>query len=223
MISIIIPTLWKADEIYDTISNFQKYNNIEAELIIINNSQKQIEFENINIITPYTNVGVNPAWNMGVNASRYEMVLLLNDDITLDFSLFFKFIKDLPNNLDFGAIVGDWRYISGDDKNNPSDVLTLKENNLGRFFGYGCFQIMLKKYYYNIPLELKYFFGDDLLYFIVNDMLNLPIYYINNLKLQGRMSVSSKNIVDDFEYEKFQSLVIKLRKFYSLRNEEPFF
>ena len=78
MISIIIPTLWKADEIYDTISSFQKYNYIEAELIIINNSQKQIEFENINIITPYTNVGVNPAWNMGVNASRYEMVLLLN-------------------------------------------------------------------------------------------------------------------------------------------------
>jgi glycosyltransferase involved in cell wall biosynthesis len=214
MISIVIPTLWKAEEIYDTILSYQEFNDPNIELIIINNTQRDIHYDGVVMITPSTNIGVNPAWNIGVNAAKYDWVLLLNDDITFNFELLVKFLKELPKDLDFGAIVGDWRYIGAKELNNKEDILTLKQNELGRFYGYGCFMIIPKKYYFNIPLEFKYFWGDDILHLISQDILKVPIYYIDNFKLQGRISVSSQEITEELTDEAFQQIVPKLFKYF---------
>ena len=43
MITFIIPTLWKDDNIYSTIDSFKRIKDKDTKLLIINNTERQIE------------------------------------------------------------------------------------------------------------------------------------------------------------------------------------
>ena len=212
MISVVIPTLWKAEEIYETIASFKKYNNVEAELIIIDNANSQFQDSSLTIVKPKENLGVNPAWNIGFILARNEHILFLNDDITINFKLFFEFVKTL-NNLEYGLITLDKTLLTYPEINNDDDVLEIQTCET-KFMGFGCFMIIKKKLYPIIPQEFKIFFGDFYFHFILENILKLPILYIKGLKTKGRISVTSKEITNNDEEQYLSNALNRARKFY---------
>ena len=87
MITFIIPTLWKDDNIYSTIDSFKRIKDKDTKLLIINNTERQIESNSdkrVIIINMGFNSFVNPAWSLGVEKSTTDYVCCLNDDILID-------------------------------------------------------------------------------------------------------------------------------------------
>lgn len=212
MISIVIPTLWKAEEIYETIDSFKAANNVGAELIIIDNANSPFQDPTLTIVKPKENIGVNPAWNIGSILAQNEHILFLNDDITINFKLFFEFIKKL-NNLEYGLITLDKTLIATQDVNSDEDILEIK-NCDAKFNGFGCFMIIKKKLYPIVPQEFKIFFGDFYFHFILENILKLPILYIKGLKTKGRISVTSQEITVNNEEQYWNDAINRARKFY---------
>jgi glycosyltransferase involved in cell wall biosynthesis len=212
MISIVIPTLWKAKEIYETIISFKKYNTIGAELIIIDNANSSFQDPSLTVVKPKTNIGVNPAWNVGSILAQNEHILFLNDDITINFKLFFEFIKTL-NTLDYGLITLDKTLLATSDINNDEDILEIEKCE-AKFNGFGCFMIIKKKLYPMVPQEFKIFYGDFYFHLIFENILRLPILYIKGLKTKGRISVTSSEIKTHDEDQYWDGAVNKARKFY---------
>ena len=212
MISIVIPTLWKAEEIYETIDSFKAANNVGAELIIIDNANSPFQDPTLTIVKPKENIGVNPAWNIGSILAQNEHILFLNDDITINFKLFFEFIKKL-NNLEYGLITLDKTLIATQDVNSDEDILEIK-NCDAKFNGFGCFMIIKKKLYPIVPQEFKIFFGDFYFHFVLENILKLPILYIKGLKTKGRISVTSQEITVNNEEQYWNDAINRARKFY---------
>lgn len=198
MISIIIPTLWKSEKIIESIKQFIESDIKNSELIIIDNLGKEnylIENDNIIFLKQENNIGVNKAWNIGVEQSKNDLICLLNDDITFNF-------KTLKNNLENIKEITNTSFIGFDANTNFSDNLNLDDDIFEliespcRTLGFGCLMIFNKKNYIKIDERLKIFFGDDLLYYFNKNLNNRTIYNIKNLKSTGELSKTSK----DYEY-----------------------
>lgn len=85
MISVIIPTLQKAQDILIKLINSLDCDKSVSEIIVIDNSLKGLEHNSkkLKVIIPSENLFVNPSWNLGVKEAKNELVALLNDDIII--------------------------------------------------------------------------------------------------------------------------------------------
>jgi glycosyltransferase involved in cell wall biosynthesis len=188
MVSIIIPTLWKSDCIYETIHDF-KHNQVKnTELIIIDNANSDYHEEGVVIIKQTENIFVNPAWNLGVSLAKNDIICLLNDDITINLKTLFNNIPHFP---EYGMIGFDANRNFTQTLNQDNEILELEEAT-GRSLGFGCMIIMPKKYYEPIPPNLKIYFGDDMLYWLNDNHFKRKIYNIKNLKAIGELSKTSR-------------------------------
>lgn len=188
MISIIIPTLWKSDCIYETIRDF-KYSQIDGvELIIIDNANSDYHEDGVTIIKQQENIFVNPAWNLGVELAKYDTICLLNDDITINLKTLYANVPRFP---EYGIVGFDANRNLTQTLNTDDEIWELEEATC-RSLGFGCMMIMPKAHYEPIPPELKIYFGDDILYWLNNDHFRRKIYNISNLKATGELSKTSK-------------------------------
>jgi len=166
-ISVIIPTLQKNLEVLiQLVSTLEKDLYID-EILIINNSSKEINLNNnnkIKIINLNSNIYVNPAWNLGVTLAQNELIALLNDDILLPYNFFTNFIHTLPNN--FGVIGISTKYIKSIEKciENPKEEKPIIDRINYRCFGYGICMLLCKSSYIEIPDSIKIMYGDDWLF-----------------------------------------------------------
>ncbi len=188
MISIIIPTLWQSDCIYETIRTFKQDKVPGSELIIIDNANSDFKEEEITILKQQENIFVNPAWNLGVELAKNDIICLLNDDITINLKTLFNNIPHFP---EYGIIGFDANRNLTQTINNDDDVFELEEAPC-RTLGFGCMMIMPKSHYEPIPPELKIYFGDDMLYWLNKDFFKRKIYNVSNLKAIGELSKTSK-------------------------------
>lgn len=188
MISIIIPTLWQSDCIYETIRTFKQDKVPGSELIIIDNANSDFEEEEVTILKQQENIFVNPAWNLGVELAKNDIICLLNDDITINLKTLFNNIPHFP---EYGIIGFDANRNLTQTINNDDDVFELEEAPC-RTLGFGCMMIMPKSHYEPIPPELKIYFGDDMLYWLNKDFFKRKIYNVSNLKAIGELSKTSK-------------------------------
>lgn len=188
--SIVIPTLWKSTRIYKLINDLIQCDNVD-EIILIDNSNeyyKHFDFkpEKINLITPNSNMYVNPSWNYGVEISKNSFVALLNDDINFDVSIFnfFNFYK-----LDRYGIIGMDSTNYSTEKNEPKIIKEsrTKGKYLPQRYGWGCMIIFDKKYWLNIPDNIKIWFGDD----FIRNLNKSPISYLTDFKIETDMSTTS--------------------------------
>ena len=197
MITFIIPTIWKAEEIYKSIEQFKRLENKKAELIIVDNTHSDFYDSDprITIVKCSNNIFVNPAWNIGVKLTRNKYICLLNDDIYFNYvTLFNNFEKFIQQNPKLGLIgFNENARHKGSEKelNADHDDLILIDTTDIVPFGYGCCIFINKEDYIEIYEDYKIFYGDTILIVSIVDMKKKRMYYIDNLITVGRISVSS--------------------------------
>ena len=197
MITFIIPTIWKAEEIYKSIEQFKRLENKKAELIIVDNTHSDFYDSDprITIVKCSNNIFVNPAWNIGVKLTRNKYICLLNDDIYFNYvTLFNNFEKFIQQNPKLGLIgFNENARHKGSEKelNADHDDLILIDTTDIVPFGYGCCIFINKEDYIEIYEDYKIFYGDTILIVSIVDMKRNRMYYIDNLITVGRISVSS--------------------------------
>lgn len=188
MITYVIPTLWRDENIYRTIEEFSKIEDPDSKLIIINNTDQvmgiitdRVEFVNMGY-----NSFVNPAWNLGVDMATTDYVCLLNDDIYMDLKSVHQYIKnERPEFVGFSEL----------NRNPKSNSLQLvKHSDMNkRPFGFGQFMLFKKKNWTKIPEEMKIFHGDDVIYFYHTLILGIELYKLDGLKIYGNQSISASD------------------------------
>jgi glycosyltransferase involved in cell wall biosynthesis len=214
MISIIIPTLWQSDCIYETIRDFT-YCDLEGmELIIIDNANSSYKFyaNRLTMVKQPENIFVNPAWNLGVEMAKNDTICLLNDDITINLKTLYANVSRFP---EYGMIGFDANRNLTQTLNNDDEVWELEETTC-RSLGFGCMMIMPKAYYEPIPSDLKIYFGDDMLYWLNKDFFKRKVYNIPNLKAIGELSKTSRPYEPQLQVEvhHFDRIINELQQKY---------
>jgi len=221
MISFIMPTIWKAEEIHKSIEQFKRVKDKNAELIIIDNTHSDFHDNDSRIIVVKcsNNIFVNPAWNLGVKLAKNKYICLINDDIYFNYvTLFNNFLKFINQDPNFGLIGYNENARLRDNSviiNNDEDEPILVDTTGIVPFGYGCCIFLKKEDYFEIYDECKIFYGDTILIVSIVDIKRKRMYYIDNLISIGRISVSSddypKNMeTDEISFYKQYKIIKKL-------------
>jgi hypothetical protein len=154
MYSVIIPTLWKCDRLEETLIELNN-NPIIGEIILIDNSGVKHDLSNLeklNYILEEENTFVNPAWNLGVELAKNNLVCLCNDDIIFDPKLF----EIISNQKLEKQIIGcHFDCFNGFSQ----DFHLINGHSIGD--GWGCLLFFQKKYFVPIPNSYKIWCGDD--------------------------------------------------------------
>jgi hypothetical protein len=201
MYSVIIPTIW-----YQYLVDFrQVLENLDSsdfisEIILIDNDPNFDESIKKNILSNIIklshirmdkNIFVNPAWNKGVEISKSEWIVILNDDFWSNPSVSdiinWHFNQEKKEESLFG--IHSHCYPSFGDvtgyKNNFEDesfrtinLPPIETTQEGLGLGWGCLLILNKKNWKPIPDELKIWCGDD---FIYENWPNNNIFSMKNI------------------------------------------
>lgn len=171
--SLIIPTMWKQMKYLRKMLPVYNDEKMIGEILIINNAKSSFDlnkiksFSKVKIINDGENLYVNPSWNFGVQAAKYDRVIIANDDIY--FESLDKVLELVDANLSKGKIFG---FAENCFYQKQKLSLHLREPEKGyRAHGFGMFMIMEKDSYREIPNEIKIWCGDRLLYYVNKPLL----------------------------------------------------
>jgi len=183
MISVIFPTMWKPNFALDTLKEISQ-NEYVGEIIVIDNSNIEVDLstiEKIVHIKESTNIYVNPSWNKGVKLSKYDKILLLNDDVISNWDIISLLYEHITE--DKGIIGPDWKCWHDMQTDNPPYLELISH----RINCYGCIMFFHKTSYTYIPDELKIYYGDDWIF----DRSQKPNFTFNNWRLKGESEITS--------------------------------
>jgi hypothetical protein len=205
--TLVIPTLWKSTRLLGMIEHYLQ-SEFVGEIILIDNSKGYFNHfsevpHKITLIQPDENIYVNPAWNLGIDISKFENICLLNDDITFDVKIFELFSKeDVLTN----GIIG-LSQTSYELTENIEIKLDQWKPGMNDW-GWGCLIFLKKNMWIEIPNDIKIWYGDN---FIKDINLN-PKWILRGLKVQTEMSTTSDLTEFDGVKRQDQQNYIKLFK-----------
>ncbi len=203
MFSVVIPTCWFAEEIFESIKQLEECTLVDDIIIIdnnVNNTPYFLHNEKLRIFPQYKNIFVGESWNTGVRLARNNKICLLNDDIILNDNVF-ELVDN--SNFDYGIIGLDQSSICKTPiKINPS--LSLADDIL---VGFGCCIFLNKNNYVPIPKELKVLYTDN---FLFDKMLakNLNNYKIS-CSIKGRIGVTTLSRKINYDEDNDQKIYLK--------------
>ena len=93
--AVIIPTMWRSPLTIPLLASLSESPHVQ-EIIIIDNSpvdKPPFQLPKIKILEQAENIYVNPAWNLGVQYTRYDLICLCNDDVAFNPSIFNPFFQ----------------------------------------------------------------------------------------------------------------------------------
>ncbi len=191
--SVIIPTLWKSNRIGKLLFDLVKCEFVD-EIILIDNGGKFFEYfealDKLKLVQVDENMYVNPSWNLGVKIATNNQIALLNDDINFDPNIFGLINSDTLSN--YGIIgMGEGNYKDEiDEERGPYiDVWKPGIND----WGWGCFIMFDKKYWIDIPENIKIWYGDN----FIKDRNPAPKGILRNFKVETEMSTTSDEPIWD--------------------------
>lgn len=151
--SIIIPTMWfHVTQLQEMLSVYDSMNSVGEILVIDNDNTKtpELNFNKLRIISKGENLYVNPSWKFGIEESRYNNVILANDDIIIqgDINRLFELTGFLLNK---GVVIGpNEKCYTGI---NCNDIKFNKvESGVKMNYGFGVFMFMKKETFLNTPI-----------------------------------------------------------------------
>ena len=200
-ISYIVPSILKFDNLVTQLTSIGNTDCV-GEIIIINNSNgyKLPDFicnAPIIEIIPSEPSFCNGGWNIGVEKSTQDYVVLSTDDLEFDSNILNIITSNINKIEPFGIIGMDYKFIS-DEYSKVENDISFDQVNGEREYGFGMMMIMNKSNFVKIPDGLKHWYGDDFLYYsmIEKDLKNY-IMRSKTFKLKtkvGSMSGSSETI-----------------------------
>jgi hypothetical protein len=195
--SIIIPTLWKSDRIHKLLGDLIKCQFVD-EIILIDNAGKFFEYyealDKVKLVQVEENIYVNPAWNLGIKIAKNDLVALINDDINFDTSIFGVIDENILNT--FGIVgMGEGNYKEQIDERNGLILDAWKPDV--NDWGWGCMILLNKKYWIDIPDNIKIWYGDN----FIKDVNPAPKACLRNFKIETEMSTTS----DEKEWDKIKT------------------
>jgi hypothetical protein len=184
--SVIIPTMWYSDKIFKLLDNLES-SPLVGEILLIDNNKgnRPAQINNtdkISILEQSENIYVNPAWNLGVELSKFDNLCITNDDLVWDVDVL-PFILD---NIHIGVIGQESSNWDANVKLNPK--IHPMPN---RVWGWGCCFFIHKSNWKPIPHQLKIACGDDYL------VRNLPSFMVSGIPIEY-LQVSITSIKPEF-------------------------
>ena len=189
MISIIIPTMWKAPHMFKMLPTLNDHP-LVGEIIFIDNDKEKADKEFLGKLNKLVylpqeqNIFVNPAWNLGVKHSKYDRLCIINDDCLANIRFLESiYTKLTPETGLFGFSSDSYSELAAESSQfsiETFDTMLLQDLGTDVWFNkinplefrdfsgmphpaYGSFMFMHKESYYEIP-EFKIFYGDLFLY-----------------------------------------------------------
>jgi hypothetical protein len=205
--SVIIPTLWKSNRTDKLLKDLEECRYVD-EIIIIDNAsiyKTDRTIDKIRMISFGENIYVNPAWNLGIKVAKNDLVALINDDINFNTNVFGVIDENILNQ--FGIVgMGEDNYKEQiDETKGPYlDVWKPGVND----WGWGCFIMLNKKDWINIPENIKIWYGDN----IIKDVNPSPKACLRNFKVETEMSTTSdEKEWDDVKKKDYENFINYLR------------
>lgn len=91
MISVIIPTMWEADELNHMLPALNAHPLIGEIILIDNAPEKKNEatcsLSKVTYVTFGKNIYVSPSWNHGWKVAKYDKLLIINDDVMFSIAI----------------------------------------------------------------------------------------------------------------------------------------
>ena len=196
-ITVVVPTMWRHPPFLDFAQDFLELDVVENLIIVDNDISRRpnhpvLTNSKIKIFEFGKNIFVNPAWNLGVNNSKTDIVCILNDDLNFDIRLFnriSKFIKP-----DMGAI-GLSNGIADFGQTTLTDGMINFEPFHGQSCeGFGNLMFIHKSTWKDIPEGLDIAYGDNFI-FEQNLYNNRTNYFIVNLFHHHKASTTVNEIL----------------------------
>lgn len=227
MISVIVPTMWKAPHLMKMLPLLEKHSLI-GEIIIIDNDTSKTnsdihQYSKVVYLPQEKNIYVNPAWNLGVKLSKFEKLCFLNDDVIFNVQCldtlydlitaerglmgfseasYCGFVPELYDTLVSSGI--------GCDVHLEETNIYENETTSGMpHCYYGCVMFLHKERFFVIPDEFKIYFGDLFVYLMNAFTINQGEEIAPNVRLVTRLHKPVKNytIEDGLVITKMSSTV----------------
>lgn len=225
MIDIVIPTLMQSDkEVFEySLSEANASNKVNKIFIIDNTGSRQFHstLDKVNTIYMDQNTYVNPAWNLGVNLSESENVVVMNDDIACCKENY-EFVDETLSKDDCGLCSIDTLPIQNLDQYIDQLNLRLQITTNNKFGNEdnnktGWFFAIKRKLWKNIPGSIKIIYGDDLIYTRIRK-LGYKTLNITNSKIGHLESKTIKKVMpaiinqvnkDIYEFHNFKAFYLE--------------
>ena len=215
-ISVIIPTIWAAnDYMMKSLLLLDKVECVEEVIVIDNNKTKTPywvkAFQKVKLVDSGKRMYFNESVNFGIGLCKNDICCIYNDDIISDTRVF-NYVK---NNLkrEYGCIFISPNYIN---KNNQSSGSLKKVNNIlkdGLHHGSGMMMFLRKQNFIKIPRELVHHFGDTFI-FAINKIQDRQNYVVEGFPIKTPGSASEdddvrQQILEDWKIHKhiFDNLI----------------
>lgn len=165
LFSVILPTMWRVKEIIQDLKQLEQCNFV-GEIILINNSIKDTPFDfdvssfsKIIELRPPTNLYINPSWNLGIRMSKFNKVMIKNDDTFFDYE---KALFAINQELDSeDSIIGTYLQHNNNKITNVDEIEVVFTEVAKRDIGFGCSMFLNKKSFVPINDKLLIWYGDD--------------------------------------------------------------
>ena len=165
MFSVILPTMWRVKETVEDLKQLEKCNFI-GEIILINNNIKDTpsdfdvsSFSKIIEVRPPSNLYINPSWNLGMRMSKFNKVMIKNDDTFFDYEKALSIIgKDLDEE---NSIIGTYLQHDNNKIRNSLESEVILTEVPKRDLGFGCAMFLNKSSFIPINDKIFIWYGDD--------------------------------------------------------------
>lgn len=191
MISVVIPTMWRAIEHLSRMLPILDDHPLIGEILLIDNDRSKTNHDllkNIKKLTYWSfeegNIYVNPAWNFGAKNAKYDKLFILNDDCVVNLTGLETIYDEInPNNGMIGFSFLSYCTYTLDA------FETLRGNGFGEDISleiidpraypsrsgmphpfYGSAYFIHRDSYHTIPDDFKIYYGD--LYIYVSNLKN---------------------------------------------------
>lgn len=202
--------MWKCERFRETLSELNEHPLI-GEIILIDNSEIEVEplnLNKLNHIKEEKNTYINPAWNKGVSLAKYDKLLILNDDVWMDWGILDILSEYITPSI--GAIGFAGNAI---DLEETTDMMLTPVTH--RYGNFGVAMFIHKASWMPIPEEMKLWGGDDWI-FVKNRNSGKPNFKLEGMKLYGEISGTLENADLTPILNPIKENDLKLKNYYNL-------
>lgn len=203
MISVIVPTMWKAPHLMKMLPLLENHSLIGEVLIIDNDTSKTNEdihkYSKVVHLPQKENIYVNPAWNLGAKLASFEHLCFLSDDVIVDLRAFYKADEFMAKTPDMGMLYICPGYEEQEQPKVTTGEIEIESGPVTNRYGYGAFFFVRKEDWNPIPEQFKIWFGDHFTFMHFQEKRKVS-YYIKNCFFHSPWAVTVKSIAFDPEF-----------------------